>query len=261
MLKQTIVNLAKKLLSENTRRHFRKLNWQRMYFLQSISLPRTAEPVHCPIAEKDFKTFIKVGSHLVTPSNGARNRQRLVWLFLKNEVKILKNNLSLLHIAPEASYFNILKSAKNLIYTPGDKMMDGYSYQPGITNVDLTELPYQNESFDVFMANHVLEHIPDDALAISEIYRILKKDGKAVITVPINEELKETYENEAVKTPTDRAKHFGQWDHVRWYGVDIKNRFEKAGFKVNLNRYAESFSEEEYSKYGLCKDLILEATK
>lgn len=259
MLKQQIVNLSKKIIPEPIRLFLRKLNWQRMYLMQSGN--SSGPPVFCPIANKEYKTFVRLGNHLISPDNGARSRQRLVWLYLKNEIGILTKQLKVLHIAPEVSYFGILKQQVNLEYTAGDKMMEGYGEQAGVDNIDLTDLPYDSNYFDLIICNHVLEHIPDDLQAMSEMIRVLSPGGMAVLTVPINEELKETYEDFSITSPTERKKHFGQWDHVRWYGIDIKERLEQAGFTVDMNRYSENFSKEEYKRFGLCDNIIVVARK
>jgi hypothetical protein len=96
---------------------------------------------------------------------------------------------------------------------------------------------------------------------MSEMFRVLKQGGKAFIMVPIDPELKKTYEDFNIVDPDERIKHFGQWDHVRFYGMDIMKRLEKHGFKVNAVRYSDNFSEDEYRKYGLCNDYIFVASK
>jgi predicted SAM-dependent methyltransferase len=217
--------------------------------------------VYCPIAKNEFKAFVKIGTELITPSNGARARQRLVWHYLENELKILSNEITLLHTAPELSFYEILIKAKNIKYIPGDKMVNGYSNQKGIQKIDLTNLEFEDSSFDCIVSNHVLEHIPEDRKAMSEMFRVLKVGGVAVITVPINESLSETYEDSTIVTPKDRKKHFGQWDHMRWYSTDIKERLEEAGFRVELIRYGELFSSEEFEKYGFRNDFIINAKK
>jgi hypothetical protein len=93
------------------------------------------------------------------------------------------------------------------------------------------------------------------------MFRVLKPGGRAIITIPIDETLKATKEDENIVTPEDREEHFGQWDHVRWYGTDVKDRLEAVGFQVDLNRYIESFSKEDQVKFGLPQDLIVVANK
>lgn len=258
---QIIINIGKKIVPFSTRIFLRKLNWKRHYFLQTLFMKHTTNKVYCPIAKKEFKSFVKIGNELITPFNGARARQRLVWHYLENEVKILNNEITLLHTAPELSFYEILIKAKNIKYIPGDKMVNGYSNQKGIQRVDLTNLEFEDSSFDCIVSNHVLEHIPEDRKSMSEMFRVLKEGGVAIITVPIDEGLSETYEDSTIVTPKDRKKHFGQWDHVRLYGLDIKKRLEEAGLKVELIRYGERFSNEEFKKFGFKNDFIITAKK
>jgi len=260
-MKQKIINFGKKIIPYDIRIFLRKVNWERYYIQQTLFSGSTQEKVYCPIAKKEFKAFVKISNELITPSNGARKRHRLVWHFLENEMDILSGHSKILHVAPELPFYEIFSKQENLIYVPGDKMVEGYSNQKGIQNIDLTELEFEDNTFDFVICNHVLEHIPDDQKAMSEIFRVLNTGGKAIITVPINEKLRKTYENNSITTPKEREKHFGQWDHVRWYGPDIKNRMEKHGFEVEMNRYGAHFSESEFRRLGLCNDIIIIATK
>lgn len=256
-MNQKIINVGKKVIPHEVRIFFRKLNWKRYYFQQIIFGESSKTKVYCPIEKKEFKRFITISNDLVTPTNGARSRQRLVWHFLENELGILTKKLRILQIAPELSFFEKLKKQNNLEYIPGDKMVSGYSNQKGIKNIDLTQLEFDDCYFDYVISNHVLEHIPNDKKAMSEIFRVLKVGGIGVITVPIDEKIDKTYEDSTIVLPKDRKKHFGQWDHVRLYGLDIKERFEKVGFEVEMNRYSEKFSKEDYEKFGFCKDIII----
>ena len=260
-MKQSIINTGKRLIPHDTRIFFRKLNWKFRYYLQTAVNDSSEKKVYCPIAKKEYKAFVKIGNDLVTPSNGARGRQRLVWHYLENEVKILSNKIRLLHSAPELSFFDRLSKQRNIDYVPGDKMVAGYSNQKGIQNIDLTKLQFDDCSFDCVVCNHVLEHIPDDRKAMSEISRVLKMGGIAVITVPVNDKLNKTYEDPTIVSPGDRKKHFGQWDHVRWYGLDIKDRLEEAGLEVEIVKYADQFSKEEFERFGFKDNLIFVGKK
>ncbi len=257
LFKQKIVNLSKRLIPHEIRIFLRKLNWKKLYYQQLLFSNHLKSEFYCPIAKKEFKLFIKIRDNLLTPSNGANSRQRLVWLYLENELNILSKEYVLLHIAPELSYYDILSKCDNLFYIPGDKMTPGYSNQRGVQNINLTNLKFNDNFFDIIICNHVLEHIQDHNKAISEMYRVLKKGGIGIITVPINENLNKTYEDPSIITPSERMKHFGQWDHVRWYALDIENIFSKYGFSVEMNRYSRNFSAKEIKRYGLCKSFII----
>ena len=259
-MKQAIINISKKYIPHDVRLLLRRLNWKRLYVSQSLFNNGSAE-VFCPIEERTYKRFIASKGDRLSPGNGAHSRQRLVWHFLKHRIGILSKPMQVLHIAPELAFMRILQQQKHLEYLPGDKMVAGYSDQKGVRNLDLTVLDLESDRFDLLICNHVLEHIPDDAAAMREMYRVLKKGGQAVITVPIDEKLPRTYEDPSISSPADRKKHFGQWDHVRFYSMDIEQRLERAGFQVEVVRYGREFTKEEYDRFGFCDDPIFVATK
>ena len=121
---------------------------------------------------------------------------------------------------------------------------------------------FEDQSFDLIICNHVLEHIDDDIKALNEIYRVLKSGGVAILQVPINFKKDKTFEDQSITSKKDREKYFGQYDHLREYGLDFKDRVEKAGFDVEMVYYAENFSEEMKFKYGLqINDVIPVARK
>lgn len=263
-MKKAIVNFSKRILPFSLRIKLRKMNWKRRYWTQALLHPGQKK-VYCPIAEKEFKCFIperhEIWDSLISPENGARSRHRLIWLYLKKETGIFRDKCTLLHIAPEYCYFKKLQDQTNLTYLPGDKMVEGYGKQSGVAYMDLLDLKIPDETIDYLLCNQVLEHIPDDRTAIKEMYRVLKPGATAIVTVPIDEKRTSTYEDFSITSPEEREKHFGQWDHVRWYSPDVKERFEEAGFKVELVRYGKQFSAAEYERFGLCEDLIIIASK
>jgi SAM-dependent methyltransferase len=115
--------------------------------------------------------------------------------------------------------------------------------------VDITRVPLPDASYDVVMANHVLEHIPDDAAAMRELFRLLKPGGLALLTVPLNPSRRQTYENPAVITPAARWAHFSAHDHVRMYGLDFADRLAAAGFAVDTFR----LSPQDEVRHGLLR--------
>lgn len=96
-------------------------------------------------------------------------------------------------------------------------------------NLEAIDLP--DRSVDVFVVSHLLEHV-DDRKALGELYRCLRPGGQVIIMVPIIEGWTETYENPAVNTARERVLHFGQHDHVRYYGADLRDRVTGAGFAL-----------------------------
>ncbi|MEG3066539.1 methyltransferase domain-containing protein [Acetomicrobium sp.] len=109
-----------------------------------------------------------------------------------------------------------------------------------------------SNQFDCIICYHVLEHIPDDQMAMKEIFRVLKPGGWAILQVPILRD--KTFEDPSVITPEDRERVFGQRDHVRIYGLDYKDRLEQAGFSVKVDDYVKQLSSDVIERYGLMKD-------
>ncbi len=131
-------------------------------------------------------------------------------------------------------------------------------YSPIVdVKADILDLPFPDESFDIIFCNHVLEHIEDDAKAMSELYRVMKPGGWGIFQVPMKNSLEKTYEDFTITDPKERQKHFGQYDHVRWYGMDYFDRLRNAGFETDANSYSQKFSEAEIKKYGLRSNEIL----
>ena len=210
-----------------------------------------------PIDGKSFRAFLPYGygkqrQNALSPSTLSLERHRLLWLYLKNETNFFSATKKVLHIAPEQCFINRFKKLKNLNYITADL------YSPIVdVKADICDLPFENNEFDVIFCNHVLEHIEDDAKAMSELYRVLKPGGFGIFQVPQELERKTTYEDFSITTAEERKKHFGQYDHVRIYGYDYFNRLRKIGFNVNEVNYSSQLTLEEIEKYRLVKDEIL----
>lgn len=216
--------------------------------------------VHCPICTSSYRLFGPTG--LITRENarchncGALERHRLLYLYLKEELKFFdatNKPLRLLHFAPEKMFYELFSNHDAIQYTPCDLFPEKYPFQgkTKISKVDITKIPFEDDSFDFILCNHVLEHIPDDQLAMQELYRVMAKNGQGVFQVPLDESRTKTYEDWSITTPKAREKAFGQHDHVRWYGQDYKKRLKTAGFEVNEIDYPSTFSSKELFKFGL----------
>jgi SAM-dependent methyltransferase len=96
--------------------------------------------------------------------------------------------------------------------------------------IDLTDMQFHDNQLDVIICSHVLEHIPDDRKAMTEMHRVLRPGGFLLVMVPTYGD--NTYENWNITEPEERRRHFGQDDHVRKYGRDIILRMEDVGFIV-----------------------------
>lgn len=210
-----------------------------------------------PIDGKSYRKFLPYGygkqrENALSPGTLSLERHRQMWLYLKNETDFFTQNYKVLHIAPEQEFLRKFKKMKNLEYTSADL------FSPIVdVKADILNLPFEDESFDVIFCNHVLEHIIDDKKAMSELYRVMKKGGWGILQVPMKNSLEKTYEDFTITDPKERQKHFGQYDHVRWYGMDYFERLKSVGFSVDINFYSQKFSEQEQKRFGLNVNEIL----
>ncbi len=210
-----------------------------------------------PIDGKSYRKFLPYGygkqrENALSPGTLCLERHRQMWLYLKNETDFFTQNYKVLHIAPEQEFLRKFKKMKNLEYTSADL------FSPIVdVKADILDLPFEDENFDVIFCNHVLEHITDDKKAMSELYRVMKKRGWGILQVPMKNSLEKTYEDFTITDPKERQKHFGQYDHVRWYGMDYFERLKSVGFSVDINFYSQKFSEQEQKRFGLNVNEIL----
>lgn len=183
------------------------------------------------------------------PHCGCHARLRLLWLFWEQNGFFKElSNLAILHFAPERAASTKLQAAAKE-YHVCDIDVSKYKHINSITQQDITALTYADGQFDALICSHVLEHVPDDASAMRNLHRVLRKGGIAYLLVPIGKKLTSTKEDSSITAPKEREEAFGRWDHVRIYTRgDFIARLEKAGFKVTLSR--PKITEEEMVRYG-----------
>lgn len=172
----------------------------------------------------------------------SRDRERLLYAFLFEELKVSENkNQRILHIAPEPKLSKVLMAQNFQEYICGDLFTEGYHYADHVQNMNVLDLQFPDNYFDLAICNHVLEHIPEDTKAMSEIYRVLKPGGAAILQVPISKNTEKTHEDFTISDPLKREELFGQFDHVRIYGQDYTNRLASVGFKVKQRNVSEKY--------------------
>ena len=210
-----------------------------------------------PIDDSNYSKFLSYGyktvrKNALCPGTLSLERHRLLWLYLDRETNFLSSNLKVLHVAPEQVFYKKFKKLKNWEYFTFD-------LNSPIADIkgDLISTNFKDEYFDLIICNHVLEHIEDDKSALDEMYRILKYNGISILQVPINVKRENTFEDLSIKSKIQREKYFGQYDHVREYGLDFKDRVEQAGFKVEMINYSKKISQDLIIKYGLMKDDLI----
>ena len=155
-----------------------------------------------------------------------------------------------MHTAPEKVLFKLFLENKNIDYSPIDKLEVGYNYPKGTININILDLKFPDNHFDFILSSHVLEHIGDDIKAMKEFHRALSPEGFAMLQVPMDITKDKTYEDFSITDPEERTKAFGQFDHVRLYGLDYKERLESAGFTVEIDDFSVNLSVEEKFKFG-----------
>ena len=210
-----------------------------------------------PIDGKNFRAFLpygynKIRNNVLSPSTYSLERHRLLWLYLKNETSFFKAKLKVLHFAPESALMNKFKKLKNLSY-------DTVDLNSPIADIkaDICDLPFLDNSYDFILCNHVLEHVIDDDKAMRELHRVLKKNGLGIFQVPIDYNRDTTFEDFSVINKKERNKLFGQYDHVRIYGLDFFDRLQKAGFSVERCEYTSKLPKEDIIKFCLPKKEII----
>lgn len=214
-----------------------------------------------PIDGKTFRKFLPYGygsprANVLSPSTLSLERHRLLWLYLTRETDFFSKPLKVLHVAPEQAFYKRFKNQKNLTYITTDL------YSPlADVKADLCALPFEDDSFDVIFCNHVLEHIPDDAQAMRELYRVMKKGGWGIFQVPQDINRAHTFEDDTITDPAERTRIFGQYDHVRVYGLDYFDRLRQVGFEVEEIIYSTHFTTEEIERYRIVPQEILPLCK
>lgn len=212
-----------------------------------------------PIDGKSFRKFLPYGygkqrENALSPSTLSLERHRLMWLYLQNETDFFSSDkkLKTLHIAPEQCFLTLFKKQQNLEYITAD-------LESPIADVkaDICNLPFEDNSFDVIFCNHVLEHIPDDKKAMQELFRVLKKGGFGIFQIPQDISREKTFEDNSITDQKERARIFGQYDHVRIYGKDYFEKLRSVGFSVQEIDYTKKIAPEKVERFCLMKGEIL----
>ena len=212
-----------------------------------------------PIDGKSFRKFLPYGygkqrENALSPSTLSLERHRLMWLFLKDNTNFFTatKKFKVLHIAPEQCFLDIFRKQQNLNYITSD-------LESPIADVkaDICDLPFKENEFDIVFCNHVLEHISNDTKAIQELYRVLKPGGFGIFQIPQDLSKAITFEDSTITDRKERAKLFGQYDHLRVYGRDYFNKLRSIGFKVDEVDYTKKITLDKIEKYCLMKNEIL----
>ena len=230
--------IPKKLILKN------EIFFRRIYAVAFIGLK-----YQCPVCNRKLRKFIPVSqSDLLCPNCGSLARNRRLYCLLKEE--FLKDNIKILDFSPSRCLYRKLKEIKSIDYTANNF----YGEFLADKNMDITHLEESNESFDLIICYHVLEHVKDDVKAMSELFRVLKPEGMAIIQTPFKEG--DIYEDESIISDEDRRVHFGLEDHLRIYSIKgLCRRLESAGFKINVINCKENY--QNYHGFSVNETIIL----
>ncbi|MFI3302372.1 MAG: methyltransferase domain-containing protein [Rikenellaceae bacterium] len=213
----------------------------------------------CPICGVRRRKFLPYGyvtqrKDALCPNCLSLERHRLLWLYLQNETSLFETCPTLLHIAPEVSFIKRLKRAYS---THPERYITADLESPLATmHFDVQDIPLADEFAEVVICNHIMEHIPDDHKAMSEIHRILKRGGWGVILAPIDYSRATTFEDDTITDPKLRTEIFGQYDHRRIYGRDYATRLTKAGFEVDEITYFDTLPPAQRELYSVMNEII-----
>ena len=217
--------------------------------------------VQCSVCDIKLRKFLPYGrleprENALCPKCLSLERHRLINLFLKEKTDFYSADHKILHVAPEVCFINRFEKQH------GDNYITGDIESPWAkVKMDVHDIPFEENTFDVVFCNHVLEHVEDDIKVLKEFYRVLKPGGWAVLQSPIDYSYKTTYEDKSITDPRVREKAFGQDDHLRMFGVDYGERLKLGGFTVEEHLLAQEMGEAEAFKYGLDKREIMYLSK
>jgi len=208
---------------------------------------------YCPICKTPLSQFLKLYRpyHLWCPICRSLQRHRLLWLFYNSQFfRFPPAEHRFLHIAPEPALVSQFKKISNLIYLSAD-----LSNPEAMVKMDICNIHFPEETFDILQCSHVLEHVDDDRKALNEFWRVLKPNGYAILLVPIAGQL--TYEDSSITSPVERENAFGQHDHVRSYGLDFIGRVSQSRFRVISINAIDLVNNQDILRLGLdTRDII-----
>jgi SAM-dependent methyltransferase len=209
---------------------------------------------YCPCCRRHFNRFTPFGNppreEAECPMCGTLERHRLIWKYLSEKTDLFSPAPKrMLHVAPEGRISRLLREHKQIDYLSAD-----FDPRKAMVQMDIHNIQYPDESFDVIYCSHVLEHVRDDRQAMREFRRVLRTGGWAILQVPMFAQ--HSHEDPSITDPRDRERLYGQDDHVRAYGPDYADRLREEGFNVTVDGYAYSLSPAEVTRLGIVPENI-----
>lgn len=226
--------------------------------LKVVALLLRGSGVTCTVCARSFRKFLPYGRinprpNALCPHCLSLERHRLIWLYLQQRTSFFTTPQSVLHIAPEACFIPRFEKMH------GDQYITADLESPlAKVKADIHKLPFADNSFDVVLCNHVLEHVDDDILAMREINRVLKTGGYAILQVPFFHPIADaTVSDPTITDGRTREKLFGQDDHVRRYGRDYPARISESGMTPIADNFVDTLPEEQRIRHGLVRGEII----
>lgn len=198
----------------------------------------------CPIC--NFKGHFLTSNRRIEsrcPNCSSKERDRIFQLYL-TRAGIDVTGKRILHFSPERPFWRKWR------HLPGYVSGDVKKNKVANTAIDVTHIQFEDETFDLLVCHHVLEHVPDDARGMRECYRVLKKGGTAFFSVPLDETRDVTF-TPPETMPREEVDRICGWDHKRIYGRDFADKLRAAGFDVAPVAYTD----EEAQRFRLLSDL------
>jgi len=226
-------------------------------FSRILSIALAGNAVQCYVCGKKFRKFLPYGyqisrENVLCPNCLSLERHRLIWYYLNNYTDFFNREYKLLHMAPEQCFHTRFKSMPNIDYVTAD-----IESPLAEVKLDIQDMPFNDNTFDAVLCNHVFEHIPDDKKAMREVLRVMKPGAWAVLQVPQKKGAETTYEDDRITDPAKRAKYFGQYDHLRLYGKDYGDVLRSQGFVVDELKIPSEIGPELTEKYRFSPNEIL----
>ncbi|MDR7132150.1 SAM-dependent methyltransferase [Algoriphagus sp. 4150] len=211
--------------------------------------------VTCPVCEHSYKKFLPYGriarANALCPNCLSLERHRLMWLYLKEKTNFFSAPLRVLHVAPEHCFIGRFAGLGNLDYITAD-----IESPLAKVKMDVHDIPFPDNSFDVVFCNHVLEHVEDDLKACAEFNRVLKPSGWGILQSPVYP-IDSTLEDKSITDPAERERIFGQRDHVRKFGKDYAERLRKSGLQIEENLFVKEISPELITQNALPPEEVI----
>ncbi len=212
------------------------------------------DSVACPCCGESFSVFARQKeANRECWMCSSLERHRLLWLYLQEHPEMIRPGLRVLHVAPEPALQRRFERLPDVRYVAGD-----VDQRFGPVRVDVTGIEFPDDSFDVVLCNHVLEHVPDDRRALRELRRVLAPGGWASLCVPVLNAPPVTDEDPEITDPRERERRFGQHDHVRRYGQDYVDRLSDAGFEPEVVQMESMLSPDQLGRMRLAAFGVVE---